>query len=334
MLTYGCNLQCSYCFANEFVNKRTSYITEENFNKALDFLTLEGGTRIGLIGGEPTLHPQFEQFLETIINNRRVEEVTIFTNGLNLEPFLNQITTPKFALLVNCNSPRDIGEKNYDKLRNALDELVNHHYMRDRINLGINLYSNDLDYSYILDLLKLCDLHRLRISLTVPDFSKEDSMNSLEYFKKRKGFLFEFLQIMNDNMILPYYDCNKPPYCIWNDEEKQWLENMVAQYGVESNLVGDHSFCYPVIDILPDLKVVRCFGMSEYEKVNMSDYSGVSEIASYFLTHIDSGSYQIPSARECMECKKRSLRQCTAGCIGFKGESITKLNDYARVLLL
>lgn len=332
MLTYGCNLKCSYCFANEFVNKRSNYITEENFVKAIEFLTREGVARIGLIGGEPTLHPKFKDFLEYLINNRKVDEATIYTNGILLDKFINQIIAPKFRLLVNCNSPKEIGELQFEKLRNNLRLLVNDHYMRDRMNLGINLYKDDLDYSYIIDLLRECDLHRVRISLTVPDFSICGNVNAIEYFKNRKTFLLKFLADMQKNNILPYYDCNKPPYCIWTDEEKEWLENMVAKYHVESNLIGDHSFCFPVIDILPNLQAVRCFGMSEYEKVCIDDFTGVSEIASYFLNHIDSASYQIPVGDECKECRKRQTRKCTAGCIGFKSESITKINEFAMAM--
>lgn len=328
MLTYGCNLKCPYCFANEFVNKKSDFITEENFIKAIDFLTREDIARIGLIGGEPTLHPKFKDFLEYLINNRRVAEATIYTNGLLLERYTNQIISPKFRLLVNCNSPKDIGEAQFEKVRNNVLTLINQHYMRDRINLGINLYSDNLDYSYIIDLLKECGLHRVRISLTVPDFSTCDDVNAIDYFKRRKPFLLEFLYRMQENTILPYYDCNKPPYCIWTDEEKEWLENMVNRYHVESNLIGDHSFCYPVIDILPDLRAVRCFGMSEFEKVNIEDFDGVSEIASYFLNHIDSAGYKIPAANECKECRKRQLRKCTAGCIGFKSSKITKVNNF------
>ena len=329
MLTYGCNLKCPYCFANEFVNKKSSYITEENFVKAIEFLTREDVTRIGLIGGEPTLHPKFKDFLEYLINNRKVVEATIYTNGILLDKFINQITAPKFRLLINCNSPEEIGDEKFAELKRNLSCLINDHYMRDRMNLGINLYKDDLDYSYIIDLLKECGLHRVRISLTVPDFSNCGNINAIEYFKSRKSFLLKFLAEMQKNNILPYYDCNKPPYCIWSNEEKEWLENMVAQYHVESNLVGDHSFCYPVIDILPNLQAVRCFGMSEYEKVDINDFSGVSEVASYFLNHIDSASYQIPATDECKECRKRQTRKCTAGCIGFKSEAITRLNGFA-----
>lgn len=42
ILTDKCNLQCSYCFANEFTNKAFTEISAENFHKALDFALTEG----------------------------------------------------------------------------------------------------------------------------------------------------------------------------------------------------------------------------------------------------------------------------------------------------
>ena len=28
----------------------------------------------------------------------------------------------------------------------------------------------------------------------------------------------------------PYYDCNRPPWCIWSDEEKRWLRDLTARH--------------------------------------------------------------------------------------------------------
>lgn len=28
----------------------------------------------------------------------------------------------------------------------------------------------------------------------------------------------------------PYYDCNRPPWCIWSDEEKRWLRDLAARH--------------------------------------------------------------------------------------------------------
>ena len=145
MLTYRCNLKCPYCFANEFVNKDNTNITLENFKEAVNFITKEGPARIGLIGGEPTLHPEFDEILNILINNRFVSECTIYTNGILLDKFMKKIVHPKFRLLVNCNSSKDIGEASFNKMRENLDVLFKEYLMKDRINLGINLYDKNMD---------------------------------------------------------------------------------------------------------------------------------------------------------------------------------------------
>lgn len=328
MLTYRCNLKCKYCFANEFVNKINTDITLENFKKAIDFMTKDGETYIGLIGGEPTLHRDFKEMLQLIIDNNLITQCTVYTNGILLDKFFDQLSNEKFRILVNCNSPQDIGKNLFEKIVLNLDVLFNEYKMSDKINLGINYYDDKLDCDYIISLLEKFDLHRVRLSLTVPDFDKSTDQDALIYFLERKQGLYDLLHIFDEHEILPYYDCNKPPYCIWSDEEKTWIENYVKKYGVtHSNLIGNQSICFPVIDILPTLEAVRCFGMSSFAKVHIDDFQSITDIASYFLNTIDCEAYRISSNLNCKQCYHRMTRHCTAGCIGFKSSTIKRLND-------
>lgn len=327
MLTYRCNLKCPYCFANEFVNGSSTDMTLENFNKVIGFLTKDGPTRVGLIGGEPTLYGEFEKVLVSIIDNPLITEATIYTNGILLDTYMKLIVHPKFRLLINWNSQETIGEKQFSRIQNNVDALMFDYHMKDRMNLGINLYDSNMDYSYMKELLKRYSLHRVRISLTVPDFSAAEEVDALEYFSSHKAFLLEFFKTMDSISVLPYYDCNKPPYCIWTDEEKKWLESYVSKYpSRDSNLIGDKSFCYPVIDILPTLQAVRCFGMSDFIKVNIYDFANASDIASFFLNSVDACAYKLPADEKCKSCYQCLTRHCTAGCMGFKSAQISKMN--------
>ena len=325
MLTYRCNLHCSYCFANEFVNKEKTDITIRNFLKAVDFVTRAGETRVGLIGGEPTLHPGFPVIMELLAVQPMVSGIALYTNGLLMDCYIPQITNPKVSILVNCNSPQLIGEKAFACLQKNLDMLMLQHNMKNRITLGINLYSDDMDYSYMMDLLQRYDLHHVRISLTVPDFSTYSDVNALEYFKKRKKFLLDFFRNMDTIHVMPRYDCNFPPYCIWTDEEKRWLEDFVARNS-ESNLISQNINCSPVIDILPNLQAVRCFGMSDYLKVPIEDFKNVPDLSNFFKNEIDSMAYKLPACTECKDCYEQKVRHCITGCIGYKASRIHSCN--------
>ena len=328
MLTYRCNLHCSYCFANEFVNRENTDITVRNFKKAVDFLTRTGEKKIGLIGGEPTLHPVFQLLMEMMIANRKVSGVTVYTNGLLMNQYIPQFVHPKVTTLVNCNAPEIIREKAFSTMRQNLDTLILQYYMKDRIHLGINLYSDEMDYTYIMELLQRYGKHRVRISLTVPDFSTCGEVNVLDYFRKRKSFLLKFFRDMDSIRVMPYYDCNCPPDCIWTEEEKEWLQAYTARYPeTHSNLIGSKSWCSPVIDILPNLQAVRCFGMSDFTKARIDDFRNDRDLAGYFTTEIDSHAGKLSACGECDGCYERKVGICYAGCIGFKASRIHACNE-------
>ena len=68
MLNEVCNLKCDYCFANEFVDekkkdhlKSQKHIKLKDFKEIVDFIT-KTSDFLGLIGGEPTLHPEIKKF--------------------------------------------------------------------------------------------------------------------------------------------------------------------------------------------------------------------------------------------------------------------------------
>ena len=170
MLTDACNLKCPYCFANEFVNKDKNDITKEAFDEATDFIVGDGThTLVGLIGGEPTIHPRFEHFSNKLISDRRVKRIVVFTNGICLDRYMDIITHEKVYLLINCNPPSDTGEADYNKLVDNIGILFRQNEVKDRTYLGINMYKADFEYLYFTDLLVRYDHRNVRASIAVPN---------------------------------------------------------------------------------------------------------------------------------------------------------------------
>lgn len=116
IITQRCNLKCTYCFANEFVNKMNTDISMQNLKIALDFILTDENEVIGLIGGEPTMHKNFADIFNIIISDERITRCVIFTNGTNIKKFENLFVHPKFHFIINCNSPQMMGEKMYLKM--------------------------------------------------------------------------------------------------------------------------------------------------------------------------------------------------------------------------
>lgn len=75
-ITYRCNLNCTYCYAehnNEFVT------LEDNYSIIKNLLNI-GIYSITLIGGEPFAHPYFNKLFEEIVK-APFNEISIITNG-------------------------------------------------------------------------------------------------------------------------------------------------------------------------------------------------------------------------------------------------------------
>ncbi len=80
-ITNHCNLECPICIVQ---NRHNYSMTREEFGRILDGLVEKEGTieTINLSGGEPTLHPEFLEFLDMACAKKEISRVSISTNGL------------------------------------------------------------------------------------------------------------------------------------------------------------------------------------------------------------------------------------------------------------
>lgn len=348
-LTKKCNLKCPYCFASEFVNKdclksqqndenntknvctdpESAEITLENFKTALEFIKKNNDERVGLIGGEPLLHSKFGEMIDIISADEDIKNVIIYTNGTLVNKYIEKFSNEKYQLLVNCNSPKDMGAM-YDVLVENVKQLQK--YCQGRFTLGVNLYSKDVDFDYIFDLLKLTDTKRLRISLSLSNDEKEEAEDILQNFRDIKPFLFNFFRKCYDRDIIPRYDCNSLPDCVLDVEDKRFLLMMkqkAAKIGIQGDTISSCRTCNPVIDILPNLKAVRCFGLSKYLKADIEGFKDPDMMRSYFDSKIDAFAKVTYVNENCEECKSMYLNRCGV-CYTYKLKKIKDLKEYLK----
>ncbi len=336
VLTYKCNLKCPYCFANEFVNNINKEISYENFVKVLNYIKKIPNERIGLIGGEPTLHELFGRFIEIINKDKLLNKIVLYTNGLFLDKYINELKNKKIKILINCNSPEDIGDKQYSILEKNID-LIHRKKKKDQIFFGVNIYENFKNYDYIIDLLKKYNHRNLRISIVVPNKDVYKLSNSLDVFRLYKENLLKFFAALEKIDVLPSYDCNFIPDCIWEENEKlyiqQFMENVnKKRKNKKYKLLNNTEYCMPVIDILPDMTAIRCFGFSEQEKININDFENIDEIRRYFIRNWDNYAKNLISSKQCKDCEKVKFTKCSGGCLTYKIHNIIKVKSYVNLL--
>lgn len=332
MINEVCNLRCPYCFADEFVNKNPKEMSMDDFDTALNFALSSGyDERIGLIGGEPTLHSHFKEILIKLINDNRVKNVTIFTNGVKINEYLNEICHPKIHLLINCNSPENMGIKAYKTMVTNIKEMISNRYYKEKITLGINMYKPDFDYEYILELLKQFNLKSVRTSISVPN-DLTYLTNPLNYFSIMKPHVLEFFDKLKEANIIPFFDCNAMPVCIWSEDERNRILQDFPGAKCKTNIFNTYVSCSPIIDILPDLAIIRCFGLSEHTKKKISDFKNIEEARNYYARTIDSFACNTCHSKDCFSCYERKTGKCNGGCLCFKINDIRKINDFCNLI--
>lgn len=322
MINESCNQRCSYCFASEFVNIHKNNISYENFVKATDFILTESDNkrkgRIGLIGGEPLLHPEFDKFVTYLTSRDDVNKVTVYTNGVLTKEHIDCLLNDKVGLLINVNSVQDVGADNYQRTEEAIELLINKYNKKNRLTIGLNIYDN-IDYSFFINMADKYGLPRVRLAVVVPAYGKE--RNGFSHFMELKDKVIELAKSLLLRDIRFMFDCNVPIPCMWSEKELQDFE-LMGLSSTSRNLISmGHSTCSPVIDILPDLTAIRCFGLSDISKVSIKDFSTIMELRNYFFTTLDSVLLEQPFMEKCPKCKLYPTK-CFGGCLANRAQRV------------
>jgi len=337
MVNEACNLRCPYCFAEEFVNKNPREMPIENFREALDFLLRDGTEKqVGIIGGEPLLYTHIDEAMRMALSDRRSEHVMIYTNAVDLDRLETDILeAKKFRMLVNCNSPEDMGEKAFAKMRENLLRFMYEHMGEGRFRLSVNIYKPDFDYSYVIPLVREIGFDVIRLSVSVPQKGDLKGKTPLEYFHEMKPVVIRFIGDMIRCGVLTGFDCNFIPGCVFTKDERDGLRDAKDVFYAALSKGYSQTFwdrviycemnnCTPVVDILPDLQAIRCFGLSEYTKRDIREFAGIEELSKHYFNTIDIPACGIWTMDECKGCDEREYGACSSGCLLFKADSLIK----------
>lgn len=313
MINNNCNFNCSYCFAEDCKNEM-QVMDFFTFAKAVNFIT-KTSNHIGIIGGEPTIHPQIKDILKSLILNNRVNSITLYTNGTGIDKILDELADHKVNMLLNFNDKDISSENQVKKIMDNL-QLMKDYGIDNKISLGVNIYKENQNFDTIIELLKKYNRKGLRISVVIPNTPDKKNIPALEYFKLMKPTLMDLLIKILDLGIAPTMDCNFIPSCVFSDDEKNLLYRKIKENNIETNLLNS-SKCAIVVDILPNLNITRCFGVSDIQ-LNMSEVSNLNEAITYFQQNIDAPCMLKQTSDICSSCRDFKFGRCSGGCYAYK----------------
>ena len=310
-----CNLRCPYCFAENYIDDEKTDISLDTFAKLLDFAAPDG--EVGIIGGEPLLHKDFDAIMEMVQRDYRFSKVTVFTNGIYIDKHIEALKGHGITLLINVNSKKNIGEKAFLRIENGIASLLKESPFAS-VSLGINVYERGQDFSDFLYLVKKFGFKKIRVSVVIP---KDKSLGGIKYFMEMKPTLFDLYSSLKALGVCPCYDCNAIPECVYTEEEKALLSSLPFANEFERQIfLGQRSICSPVIDLYPDFSATRCFGCYDMERVKIDEFENIMDLRNYFFKEIDARLVHSYAWEKCKDCYKYKTFACFGGCLCYKAK--------------
>lgn len=310
-ITTYCNLKCPYCFADDMIHtEECNNITIEQLQRILCLLAKSKNYHIGIIGGEPTLHPNFDLIISEI--SRYCIELntfaTLFTNAINLEKWIHALNE-RIRILINLNNPVNMTSLQWNDIIQSIEALNKSELLSNQYTIGCNIYPDEHNYNYIWDTVDKYNLQRLRVSVVSPG-GKYSSLrlNKEYYYTVMKPIFMEFINKAYDRKVELISDCNQIPDCYFNNDELRKIYSVMIHRFHES-------ICKPVVDITPDFKATACFGC--YDPVDCSQFENLDDLERYLLHKKTYPRVQANCTGKCAGCKHHELLTCQGGCLGF-----------------
>jgi len=308
LLTEKCVRACPYCFAKEYLKEsKENLLSWENLIYIADLLESSNEKKLSLLGGEPTLHPDFVDFV--LYLHERKFKINVFTSGIISDEkldiakeFLLKIPTERLSFVCNYNHPNTSTDNETKQIGKFLTTFSKY------TSLSFNLYQQDFDFTFLVDAINKYGLQKhIRLGLAQPIPGQKNECLNLNEIRKIPVKFRNQLEILEQNRITIGFDCGMP-LCIFSNEDLGRLFKLNK---------GRIAFsCGLAMDIGPDMQVWACFPLSNYERKSLYDFDNVDEIGKYFTeqhNHLRKEKKGI--FEECQTCIYFEENLCKGGCL-------------------
>ena len=294
---------------------------DQTYQNIIAFLKESNVNYLSLLGGEPTLHPKFQNFLDLAYENNI--KVSVKTNALfikSAKELFGKTKGKKLHFLINLNHPNSMGENKWKKTCENLKELskLDHH-----VDFQINIDKRDFDYSYLWDVMKDFKNSILYWTFTVPIHNPKSRNTFVDPFKSKKEMMPKVLKMLADATDAGHrtFGTHGITPCLF---PKGFLKSNKEQHQIGSN-------CVPVFDFYPDHSVHYCFPLEGHNSVSdFRKFDNLQQIQSEFLWKASNARPLLFPWKECIGCDFAASGECHGGCMSNKPwlkETYNKLND-------
>lgn len=247
-----CNLQCNHCHV-EASPKREELMSREIFDKTMKIYDRFNFDTIDITGGEPTIHPEIEYFIEE--SAKRSKNIILRTNLVGLDQktsFIELLVKHKIQIVASlpCYTKENVdqmrGNGSFDKIIRSMKKLNSFGYGKD---LLLDLVYNPLGAFLPPSQEVLAEDYKRELSKEGLEFSNLLTITNLPmgYFKKgllENGQYQEYMNLLKENF------------------NENTIDNIMCRYQVSISYEG---------------KIYDC-DFNQMERLEIQEYSSVDEM--------------------------------------------------------
>jgi radical SAM protein with 4Fe4S-binding SPASM domain len=303
-ITTRCNQNCPYCFAGDSRGAigSATMMSRETFLRAVEYLRRSKIRQVRLLGGEPTLHPDFAWMTETAIAEGF--DLLVFSNGLMSEAIvrhLEEVPDDRLCILLNTLDPVRGITSNVRRQRAVMQRL------RKRVMLGVNIYTRGQPLDHLLDNIEAFELKReIRVGLAQPLLTRQNRYLHPKFYLDVGKALVDFHHRAAQRGIRLGADCGFVP-CMFPPQAWDSLEDLLERSG---------RCCHPNLDLLPDGRFISCYPLHDLKQIPLDEATTAEELIRQF-EQARSGVRELGVFPFCRDCPLFGQR-CNGGCAAMK----------------
>jgi MoaA/NifB/PqqE/SkfB family radical SAM enzyme len=301
-ISAACNQDCPYCFASDLrrQGREPGFTSLEEFERQLDFLDRSGIDQVRLLGGEPTLHPEFPRLVERA--RQRGKKILVFSNGLMPPAALECLAAlplEECTVLVNCNDPGPAGDPAHERRRAVLRRLG------PRGKLGFTIYRPDFSLDFLRPLaLESGSLPVIRLGLAHPTLEGGNRWLHPNQYPAAAARIGRFARQTAASSLRLELDCGFVR-CMFAPADLEAL----SAVGTE---LGWH--CSPILDIRPGGEAIHCYPLAGLGALRVEAHSDAPALRAQF-EQVTRLYRQVGIYAECPACPFFRSGECPGGCL-------------------
>lgn len=302
-ITSACNRDCAYCFAGTragAAGRAAGHMPVHRFEAALDFLERSGITEVRLLGGEPTLHPDFGAIVDMVVS--RGLSLVLFSGGLIPESALKTIESLPAAsasLLLNVAAP--LPGQPLEPAR--IEEVCRR--LGARVMLGVTIDSPAIRLEPLLDAIERHGLYRsVRLGLAQPSAWAANTYLHPRHYPEVGRRVADFALAAHARGVSLDFDCGWVP-CMF-------AEGTMARLGSAAGNIGAR--CNPVLDLLPDGRVISCYPLAPLGSLALQPGLDAQRARAYFQIRRERSGPCLLTP-DCDGCEWLANDACGGGCL-------------------